>query len=111
MSASIVTAFNKLKESKDYFLDAQRTYGGGKGSLLVAKYLTKIDWIYNDFITTPGLDKIVIDGIKEQWKSDVFVIDELQNKINLLQPDKRALIEVQIDALNAGETIEFEQKQ
>jgi hypothetical protein len=110
MSVSMITAFNKLRETKEYFLDAERECKGGKGSTLAKRYLSKLDWMFKDFITTPGLPPIIINEVKKQWESDLFVIDELYKKINLLPSEKRELFINIVDAINNGQQLEIEQK-
>lgn len=113
MSVSFLTGFNELRKAEIYFADAKRLYNSKKdkkGAEMASRYLYSIDFMFKDFIAKFKEDKNIVIRVKEQRKSDLFVIDELYKKINLLQPEKRALIELAVDALNNGEQLQIEQK-
>lgn len=110
MGSNIVSAVHNMRIAKEQFADFQREHPASKGAKLFGMYEGKLDWIVKDLITNPFLPEDVILGIKQEWESDVFAIPEINDKVSLLPPDKRELIETLIDAMLAGEEILFEQK-
>ena len=110
MGSNIVSAVHNLRIAKEQFADFQREYPASKGAKIFSMYEGRLDWIVKDLLTNPFLPEDVIQGIRQEWESDVFAIPEIHDKISLLAPDKRELIETLIDALLSGEEILFEQK-
>lgn len=105
MKSNIVQSINKLKQSYDLFEDFQRQHPFTKGAAIAKHYNTKILWIYKDFVSNPSFNDKVREGVIKEWNSDIFIIDAINNKIGLLAPEKRELIETIIDALLNGEEI------
>lgn len=103
--SNIISAIHFLKMSKEHFEDFRRQHPGTKGSNLVEIYIRKIDWIINDLKTNPSLPEKVIDGVKIEWNSDVFAVQSINEKIALLNPDQRAIIEHVIEKTLSGEII------
>lgn len=110
MASNIVSAVHNLRMAKEQFLDFIREHPASKGSKLFDMYSGRLDWIVKDLICNPYLPKEVVNGIKQEWESDVFAIPAICDKVSLLPPDKRELIETLIDAMLAGEEVLFEQK-
>jgi len=73
----------------------------------ILTYIDKIEWIYRDFISNPILPQDVTSGIKEEWNSDVFCVPAITDKVSVLRPDQREMIEEIIDGLIAGEEIKI----
>lgn len=110
MASNIVSAVHNLRMAKEQFADFQREHPASKGAKLFRKCEDKVDWVVKDILTNPFLPEEVVQGIKQEWESDVFAIPAIHEKISLLPPDKRELIETLIDAMLAGEEVLFEQK-
>ena len=110
MSSNIISAVHNIRMAKEHFEDFQREHPASKGSKLFAMYSGKLDWVVRDLICNPYLPNEVSQGIKQEWESDVFAVTAIQDKVSLLPPDKRELIEDLIDAMLAGEEILIEQK-
>ena len=104
---SIVGGIQSLRVAKDYFEDFQRDEPNSKGAKLFSHYIKKIDWVFNDIITNPAFDEDVRQGIKKELNSDLFVVPAIQEKVSLLDPDKREFIETLIDAMLKGEEIKI----
>ena len=110
MQSSITQSLNKLKQAIDLLEDFQRQHKGSKGAKVAKIYIDRIFWIYLDFVTNPAFTEKVRNGIRAEWASDVFTIDALNDKIGLLIPQQRELVETITDALLSGEEIIFADK-
>ncbi len=100
--ANIINAIQNLKMGQEQFLDFCRQYPDSKGERLFKNCSKKIDNIFSDIITHPMMTQEVRDGIKNEIKSDVFAVPAILEKIALLSPDQRDLIESAIDAMLDG---------
>jgi len=105
--ANIINAIQNLKMAQEQFLDFTRQYPNSAGSRLFKKYADKIDWICSDIITHPFLTNDIRDGIKNEINSDVFAVPAIIEKIALLNPDQRELIEDTLDAILSGEEVKI----
>jgi len=103
--ANIINAIQNLKMAQEQFEDFERQFPNSQGSRLFKKYNDKITWIFSDIITHPFLPDIVRSGIKEEIKSDVFAVPAIVEKVALLTPEQREIIENVLDAYIYGETV------
>ena len=107
MSANIIGAIQNLKMAQEQFLDFCRQFPNSQGERLFKTYVSKIDWVFKDIITHPFLTNEVRVGIKKEIESDVFAVPAILEKIALLKPEQREIIEDIIDAYISGETIKI----
>jgi hypothetical protein len=107
MSANIIGAIQNLKMAQEQFQDFCRQFPNSQGGRLFKTYVSKIDWIFKDIITHPFLTDEVRLGIKKEIESDVFAVPAILEKIALLKPEQREIIEDVIDAYISGETIKI----
>ena len=105
--SNIISAIHHLRMAEEHYEDFSREFPGSMGTRLFKSYIAKIKWIYNDIITHPYITQEVRDGIKEEIKSDVFAIPAINDKIALLKPSQREIIEETIDAMIAGENVKI----
>ena len=105
--ANIINAIQNMKMAQEQFLDFTRQYPKSSGSRLFKKYADKIDWIFSDIITHPFLTSEVRNGIKLEIKSDVFAVPAIIEKVALLTPEQRELIEDTLDAMLSGEEVKI----
>ena len=105
--ANIINAIQNLKMAQEQFEDFERQFPNSQGSRLFKKYNDKINWIFSDIITHPFLPNIIRDGIREEIKSDVFAVPAILEKIALLTPEQREIIEDVLDAYIYGETVKI----
>lgn len=108
--SSIISAIHHLKLASDYMNDFLRERPTALLSRLFKNHISKLSWIINDIKSEPGLPRLVIDGITRELNSDIFQVGAINEKIALLNPDKRELIETAIDLLLKGEPIIIEVK-
>jgi hypothetical protein len=104
--SNVVSAIHNLKLAQLHFEDFCRQYRNSIGEKKFKIYISKIDWIFKDIITTNVITDEVRVGIKNEINSDVLLVPELHRKMALLEPDQRDLLEEVIDLVLAGETIE-----
>jgi hypothetical protein len=107
MSANIIGAIQNLKMAQEQFQDFCRQFPNSQRERLFKIYVSKIDWIFKDIITHPFLTDEVRLGIKKEIESDVFAVPAILEKIALLKPEQREIIEDVIDAYISGETIKI----
>jgi hypothetical protein len=105
--ANIINAIQNMKMAQEQFLDFTRQYPNSAGSRLFKKYVDKIDWIFSDIITHPFLTHEVREGIKSEIKSDVFAVPAIIEKVALLTPEQREMIEDTLDAILSGEEVKI----
>lgn len=78
---------------------------GTKGAGLFKMYKNRIDWIFYDLFTNPHFSEQVRQGIKNEVNSDVWAIDAIVEKIALLKPEQRELLEDVIDKVIKGDEL------
>jgi hypothetical protein len=105
--ANIINAIQNLKMAQEQFEDFCRQYPNSQGSRLFKKYSDKVAWIFNDLVSNPFLTEEVRIGIKNEIASDVFAVPAIIEKVALLTPDQRDLIESTLDAILSGEEVKI----
>lgn len=105
MQSNIISAIHHLRIAKEHWQDLQREQPNTIGEKLGKRYEAKIDWIYTDFISCTAFTNVIREGCRKEWNSDVFAVPAINEKISLLAPNKRELIESIIDAMLEGEEI------
>jgi hypothetical protein len=105
--ANIINAIQNLKMAQEQFEDFCRQYPNSQGSRLFKKYSDKISWIFSDLISNPFLTNEVRIGIKTEIESDVFAVPAIIEKVALLTPQQRDMIESTLDAILSGEEVQI----
>lgn len=105
--SDIISAIHCMKQAHEHFQSFAREYPGTKGERLMNNYSGKLEWFAKDLITHPSLPEGVREGIRKEWQSDVFAVPAINEKISLLNPAQREMVEAVIDALLKGEQIEM----
>lgn len=96
--------FNKV--SMEYF-ELLRIGSKGETKMLFNQCIQRSQWIYNNIYCRLSDNSRAI--LKKEM-SDSLVFDEIINKLVLLEPQQRTVIEDIINQLAKGETIEFVQQ-
>ena len=109
MASHIIQAFHHLRKADLHFRLMCAESKDGLGSKCSEKYLKKIDWIKTDFFSIPKFSEEVRAGIRKEWNDDILVVDNINDMITLLSPEKRELVETIIIALLNGEEIKIEE--
>ncbi len=58
-------------------------------------------------ISNPNFTEEVREGIRKEWNSDTFVLPAISEKLGLLNPDQRAVVEDLIDLILKGDNIQI----
>jgi hypothetical protein len=85
--------------------DFVRQASMSRGGIIFLNYSRKVRWILNDIITYPHFDDEVRKGVKAEIESDAFSVPAISEKIPLLNPEQRQMIEELIEDILAGKTI------
>ena len=107
MSANIISAIQNLKMAQEQLEDFCRQYPETKGEKLFKNYVGKISWMFKDIVTHPFLTEEVRAGIRKEVESDVFAVPAILEKVALLTPEQRDIIEATLDAMIDGEEVKI----
>lgn len=94
-----------LKTVESYFEDEVRERPNKVSGDVCKKYLTKLRWIFNDFITDPRLPKSAQDEFKKELNGDLMFFDSISQKSLNLSEKQRLVIENIIDCCLRGEKV------
>lgn len=103
--SNIVSSLQHLNMAKQHMESFTLDNPGTKGANLFALYVKRINWIFNDLFTNPFLPDVVRAGIKKEVESDCFSVPAITEKIALLSPEQRELLEDVIDNVLAGDML------
>ena len=95
-SSNIISGIHCLAQAFEHFDSFRREYPGSAGDRVFKNYNQKLEWIARDLISHPFLSKEVREGVSNEWDSDVFAIPAITEKIALLNPVQREIIEKMI---------------
>jgi hypothetical protein len=110
MRSSVVQAIQHVKIADEFINDFIRSAPTTRGAIIFGQYSRKLRWILNDIITYPHFDDDVRKGIKVEIESDCFAVEAIHDKIPLLNPEQRAMMEGLVEDMLAGKTIEIKIK-
>ena len=110
MRSSVVQAIQHLKQAEEFMNDFVRQAPNTRGSVIFIMYSKKVRWILTDILTFPYFTDEVRLGIKTEIESDVFGVEAIHDKIPLLNPEQRAMLEELVEDMVAGKTIEIKIK-
>jgi hypothetical protein len=110
MRSSIVQSIQHLKISEEFMQDFIRQAPSTRGAFIFNDYSRKIKWILRDIITFPYFTDEVRLGIKTEIESDAFAVEAIHDKIPLLNPEQRAMLEGLVGDMLEGKTIEIKIK-
>lgn len=106
--SNIITSIHHIRIAHYHLKDFIRSNQGSKGAKLFEGYCSRLEWIYKDLLTHPFLSDLVRAGVKREWNSDCYATDAIKEKVALLEPTQREVLENLIDALLKGEQIQIE---
>ena len=105
--SNVISAIHHLKMAQEFYEDFIRECPDSAGARLFKSYINKIQWISTDILTHPYISEKVRIGIKKELNSDVFAIPAINEKVSLLTPEQREIIEETIDAMLSGEEVKI----
>lgn len=88
--------------------DIVRQYPGSRAAALFEGYSKKIKWILRDILTYPYFNEEIRDGIKKEIESDPLTYRAIMERVSLLTPDQRNLLEFVIEDLINGKQIKIQ---
>lgn len=103
--SNIISGVHSIRQAKEHFDSFQREHPSTKGAVLFGGYSKKLDWIVKDLVTHPLLTDEIREGVKQEWESDVFSVPAINEKVALLNPEQRELIEEIIDQMISGQEV------
>ena len=106
-SFHLAKALHFANVSKQYF-ELLKLEANGETKMLFQNCIQRMDWVYHNIYYR--LSQNSRDILKAEM-ADSLCFDEIINRLVLLEPDKRSLVESIITSLSKGETIEFVQPQ
>jgi hypothetical protein len=110
MRSSVVQAIQHVKIADEFMNDFVRAAPNTRGAVIFTDYSRKLKWILRDIVTFPYFDDEVRKGIKAEIESDAFAVEAIHDKIPLLNPEQRAMLEELVEDMVAGKTIEIKIK-
>jgi len=110
MRSSVIQAIQHIKQSDDFMNDFIRQVPNTRGEFIFKNYSTKLKWILRDIVTYPFFTDEVRKGIKAEIESDSFSVEAIHDKIPLLNPEQRIMLEDLVEDMIAGKTIEIKIK-
>lgn len=106
MGSSVVSFIHHLKLADEYAKDFVRSAPGTRGAVIFDNYSKRIAWIFRDVVTYPHFGEEVREGMRKEIASDAFSYDSLTEKMALMNPEQREMLEGLLDDILTGKTIE-----
>jgi hypothetical protein len=103
--------WHHVQLAKDYFADYVKDNDKrSKGAVLAQRYATKLDWMVNDFITSPVVDEDAKKDFLQTLNDDHFFYEEVAAAcIDLMPEHKKIILEI-INRILLGEKLSVELK-
>lgn len=101
--SSIASAIQHLRIAQMYLDSWMLDHPGTKGVPLFRQFIKKIEWMFDQIVTHPFLPGPVRASAQHEIQSDVLAVPAIAEKIALLKPEQRELLEDAIDKVLAGE--------
>jgi hypothetical protein len=105
MRSSLVQSIQHLKLADEFMKDFVRQAPNTRGAFMFSGYSQKVNWILKDIVTYPHFGDDVRKGIKAEVESDAFGVYAIFEKIPLLNPEQRNIIESLIEDALSGKTL------
>lgn len=108
MVSNFITSIHHLRICAEYMDDIVRQYPGSRAAVLFEGYSKKIKWILRDILTYPYFNEEIRNGIKKEIESDPLTYRAIMERVSLLTPDQRNLLEFVIEDLINGKQIKIQ---
>lgn len=108
MVSNFITSIHHLRICVEYMDDIVRQHPGSRASALFESYSKKLKWILRDIYTHPHFTDPIRDGIKREIDSDPLTYRAIMERISLLAPAQRDMLEFVIDDMLNGKQIKIE---
>lgn len=108
MVSNFITSIHHLRISSEYMDDIVRQHPGSRAAAMFEGYSKKLKWILRDIFTNPHFSDPVRDGMKKEIESDPLTYRAIMERISLLAPGQRDMLEFVIDDMLAGKQIKIQ---
>lgn len=105
MKSSVIQSIQHLKLADEFMKDFVRQAPNTRGAFIFSGYSQKVNWILKDIVTYPHFGDEVRKGIKAEVESDAFGVYAIFEKIPLLNPEQRSMVERLIEDVLSGKTL------
>lgn len=102
-ATSLVAFLHHIKIAKEFGEDFNRALS----KPILRNYITRLDYILNDFQASIHFPDDVRQAIREELQSDVMIVEAISDRIRLLNPAQREVVEMLIDMIIKGEEVMF----
>ena len=106
-TSNITSSVHCIKQAYEHFQSFALDNPESKGAFLFRGYMKKLEWVVKDLISQPAFPNEVSIGIRKEWESDTWAVPAIAEKVVLLNPQQREMIESIVDAMLSGEPIEI----
>ena len=106
MGSSVVSFIHHLKLADEYAKDFVRSAPETRGAVIFGNYSKRLAWIFRDVVTYPHFGEEVREGMRKEIASDAFSYDSLTEKMALMNPEQREMLEALLDDILTGKTVE-----
>lgn len=97
-TTSILQAIHHLNQAKlNYHSFINEHHSQLPAVKLFNQHLNKIVWIEKSLVTDPFMPDVLREAVKKEIESDVLLIDDVKQKIALVKPEIREVIDQIID--------------
>lgn len=108
MVSNFITSIHHLRICAEYMDDIVRQAPGSRAAVMFEGYSKKIKWILRDIYTNPHFPDAVRDGIKSEIDSDPLTYRAIMERISLLAPAQRDMLEFVVDDMLNGKQIKIQ---
>lgn len=106
MKSSIISTIQHVRLAIEFAQDVQRN-PNSRAAKAFAIYENRLQWILKDLKTNPLFTDEVRQGLSHEYKSDIFALEGLKEKIPLIPAQHREGLESLIDAILEGSKIKI----
>lgn len=99
---SLVSFIHRIKQAIEFADDFHRQ----TKSKALKRYSDRLKWCLMD-LQTSFQDQEIRDALRNEISSDSFAADAIAEKVKLLNPNQREVVEMIVDAYISGEEINF----
>jgi hypothetical protein len=108
MVSNFITSIHHLRIATEYMDDIVRQYPGSRSCVLFDNYSKKCKWILRDIATYPHFTDEIRDGIQKEINSDPLTYRAIMERISLLAPVQRDMLEFVVNDMIDGKQIKIQ---
>lgn len=98
--SDIVSTIQHLKMADYHLMSFINEHQDSKGARFFQQFRNRINWMFNEIKYHPLLPDVVKQGVEQEINTDeVFAVPAINEKVPLIPPHKRQLVEDFIDKI------------